>query len=281
MGHLVSVSAKIQAKGNLDLPRLLKEWPERSRAMRNYIVYLAAKYVHDQMLDKIPKKDEWRAYRMGLTVGMMMGGEPGSDVFAVYVDPKHRKVRSLNVQRTLIFVKPRRKSRRPKKEVALLEKYNPWTFETMPFQPSKADAIIVHKKVSQTTIDRVTKQKKKILRTFTKELSKIGHRAVNKRNKLKVSRRLKKIPDVVMSALKLEFGLGTDKAKPHWRPAIRKLLRSGFREFRRSHHALTYAMTRSNFQGWRKWPPRVRHRVRMNDVRLFKNFQQKLGIRID
>jgi hypothetical protein len=271
--------AKQTSKKIPDLKKFMSELPERTEALRGYLPMLSAKYVLKEILERIPKRDEWKTYRQALMVSEVLGA--GSKVFAVHVDQKHRKVKKVDPPKTILYVKAKRGAmRRPKPEIALLEQYNPWTYDTIPFVPDKREATVIIKKADLRQVQKVEQTKKrKHLKRVRVELARMGRREVKKKDKLKVPKNMTKVPTVIFEALKLEFGLGPGKSRPHWAPSIRLLLRSGLRQFRRSIPQLTWALTRADFRGWRKWPPKTRRQVRMGDAKRYLGFQKRLGIR--
>jgi hypothetical protein len=279
MKSSVDVQCGFDAHKGGDYLRLMKEWPERSRALRSQLSYLSAKYVLKEMLELIPKKDDFKAYRMALQVAQIRGADAEDDAFAVRVDARHRRVKRVDVPKVVLYVKPLRRPRRVKEEVKVLEMYNPWTYATLPFTPAKADANVVARKVSRAEVEKVTTSRKKDLPKVTRALARAGRREVKKTNRIKFPKRMQKVPEVIFEAAKMEFGLGTDRSKPHWKPSIKKLIRSGLRELRRKEPKLTWTLTRPGFQGWRKWPTKTRRQIRMAEVALFRQFQKRLGIR--
>jgi hypothetical protein len=277
MARLFRAFAKEHTKHIQNLDRFVSEWPARTRALRGYLSFLAANYVLHAMLERIPKKEEWKAYRMALRVYKVTGADAVDAVYSIRVDLRHRAVRKVDPPKSILFVKVPKKMRTPKREIVLLEKYNPWTYDTIPFVPSKADAVVIVRRVATREAVRVAKEKVRVLKKIRVEMARVGKR-MRKASKVHVSKRASNIPDVVFEALKLEFGLG-GAAKPHWRPAIRDLIGPGLRRIKRTKPDLSKALLAESFTGWKKWPPRTRRSLRHADAKLFIPFQKKLNIR--
>jgi hypothetical protein len=86
----------------------------------------------------------------------------------------------------------------------------------------------------------------------------------------------KTVPDLAFDAFRLEFGLGGVRPKPHWRPAMRKLVQTGFASIS-SRKEIVEALTLQRFgtlQRLQKTP----YIVRVSEVKDFQTFQEKLGL---
>lgn len=276
MHRFAKVWAKQTSRQIKNLNTFVRQWPERTRALHSYVAWLSATYVLSDMLDRLPKTEALRPYRMGLEVARVSG----TNAFAIHLDSRNRRVKKADVQKAVIVVQPSRRQRRPRADIQVLAEYGPWTYDTIPFMPAKRDATVIVRKADRSEVMRVSRARQKQARIVRVALNKSGKRYVRKRDKLKLNKRLNKVPQVIFEALKLEFGLGADKARPHWRPSIQMLIRSGVRQFKRTNPEIAHTLTRESFREWRKWPPRTRHIAKASDTKLWRNFQKKLGIRV-
>lgn len=261
--------------------KLVSEWGERQKKLRAMVPYLSAEGLLVKVKELLPTKDEYRVYRNGLRLAQVMG-TPGSEpVFAIMVSPKARRIRRVDVPRTVLYIRPRRRMRPPLPEIEILEKFNPWTLESMPFVPNRKDALVVSRKVSEREVQRVSQSRRADRSQWRKELVKCGIRddRLNRRLLRTEVRRLRAIPDVEFEALRMEFGLGGTKPVPHWRPAIRRFLPGGLSSMIR-HGGLVQALADPGFTEWRSWPPSVLFRVTLDRARRFRPFQRALNVRV-
>lgn len=258
---------------------MFAEWEERRVRLQQQLPFIAAKASLKNILERIPKTDEMKPYRMALEVCRVLGLGKDEAAYAVRLNPKHRKIRTVDVSREILYVTPRDLPQKVKEEVLVLERYSPWTPETIPFMPKQSEAFIRFVKVGRQLALRVQKRRARDRRKWQKELSTLGFRNEARRVKAKPKFRYRrKLPPIVLDALSMEFGLDK-KALPHWGPGIRRFAFIGVRSLRRKHPGLTSVLTKLGFRTWRNWPTRVRNRIRLQEAQGFVAFQKKLGIR--
>jgi len=89
---------------------------------------------------------------------------------------------------------------------------------------------------------------------------------------------LKGVPDLVFTALRLEFGQGNFKPKPHWRPALWTLKRAGLPKLLKDPN-FAKTVCDPNFKGWMSWPKKTSKRISAKVAKSFVPFQKKLGIK--
>ena len=257
---------------------LRREWDQRVNGVMAMVSYLSAKAVYDGVMERVPTKDDFTVYANSLEVVRVAGTKNGEAAFAVQASPKARSVRKVDAQKVVLYIRPRRKMARVPPQIAVLEKYNPWTLDLLPFMPKKHDALVIMRRVNGREVLKIAEQRRRDRPQWRKELARVGAVPSKKSVAPKVPKHAKAIPDVAFEALRLEFGLGV-QPKPHWRPALRQFLPVGFRGMLRRMPGLQSALTKISFKGWRKWPPRVSRTIRVQDAAAFVPFQKKLNVR--
>jgi len=262
------------------LQLLSAQWDKRTARFQKLIPYLAAEYVRRDMLERIPKTEDMAAYRASLGVAQVTGGPKEINAYALRSNMRHRRVRKVDAPKTVLYIRSKRQLRRVKPEVRVLERFSPWTLQTLPFMPKRNDALVISRRVSKQEADKVAKLRTADRPQWRHELNRLGKREVKKDRRLKVPKKAHIVPDVAFEALRMEFGLGGVKPKPHWRPSIRKLIAIGFKSMLRRDPRLKYTFTRLGFQGWKHWPPKTKTKIRLAEARNYLPFQRKLGIRI-
>ena len=273
---LVGLFQIAPTKRALRVKTLTKEWPKRTRGVRRLIAFQSAEQVKTSLLERIPRKG-WDEYREALRVSRVSGDLGKADAFSVYVDPKARQVREVDEPKTLLYIRSRRRLRRAKPEIEILEKYSPWTLDTIPFTPKRADAQLVSRTATKREVRKVARARIKDRKQWRYELLKAGVPLPKPRlgGKTKLP---KVVPDVAFAAMRLEFGFGV-KGVPHWRPAVQDLMSSGVASFRRD-PMIRGAFLKPSFTEWRSWVKiDTSTRIRVGDARKFLPFQKKLGIR--
>jgi hypothetical protein len=256
--------------------KLGKQWKKRTRAVQRYMAHRLAEQAHEQLLEKIPNGERWAAYRTSLEVAEVEGlGD--ADAFVVRANPRSRTVRNVDEPDTLLYIRSRPRLRRPKPKVQVLEKYNPWTLQTLPFMPDRSEAQVVSRKVTKREVKRVEKLRIRDQKIWRKELQAVGVKVPVVRPSQRKSAAT--LPDVAHEAFRLEFGIG-QKPEPHWRPTLQKAMRQNVREMQRDPR-IRAAMIRPSFTLWKSWGKiKAKNSVRVSEARKYVPFQRKLGIRV-
>ena len=188
--------------------------PRRVAALERYMAYTAAQTMLKNVTAKIPQTPDYKAYRESLKVSQ--SGVPSSPIFSVdSVEPKAEEVEK---DTDLLFFKVKGKGRLDPGLKVLLE-YQPWTQDTLPFTPPLNKAELKKRKVSKQTVIEVAQARAKDRPEWSRKLSEAGIR-VDKSKAATLPDKATAVPDLMYTALRLEFGLGGAKAVAHWRPAL-------------------------------------------------------------
>jgi hypothetical protein len=225
------------------------------------------------LIEKIPVGPAYSNYRDSLQVSEVTVGSEG-DVFAIRSNPTAVGSTELDAPNTLIYVRGKARMSKPDPAVQILEQYNPWTLDTLPFTPKTTVATIVSKKVAENTVSKIRKSRRKDRYKWAPALTNAGIR-VGPLGKIKTP---KTVPDMGYAAFQLEFGLGV-KPAPHWRPTLKDLITTAPKKMARS-PKIKMLFTNPSFTGWKRWEKiQGASKIRPSEARKFVPFQRKLGIR--
>jgi len=273
---------KVQVKqlsGSREGLKLIRQWPQRLEKMQAQYAYLGAKYMHDQVTQRIPKGTAYRGYRQGLEVVKVKGTSKGEYSYAVQIDKTNRHVKEMSPHRQLIWVKQGSRMGRRADAIELLVKGSPWTFESLPFKPKRSEARLVTHKATAEEVMRVTRKKQRERQRYAPKLAHHGVRVPGRANSFRVPNKMAKLPDAALDALKLEFGLGGVQANPAWRVGFRGLKKKGFSGFLKDKRFFGNPLTKSSYNQWKKWPPPTKHKISVGQAKAFKGFQDKVALR--
>ena len=252
---------------------------QRLIAMQQQTLYDSAKFVHERLLERIPDTDEYNLYRKLLEVSMIKGMKKQTYGYALRVPSKQRKVRGIDAEKSLLYVKPRRKPSRMKDSIKILANAGPWTADTLPFWPSSKDAKVVVRRVSSREVTKIAKKLKKTKnRTWKRDLIKAGVK-MSKMKPLKIPKGAKIIPDLAFQAIRLEFGEGGTKSKPHWRPAVRALVTNYLPTLGES-PAYRKVLLSPTSNAWKNWPTRTKTTISTRMAEDYVPFTKRLRIKI-
>ena len=256
--------------------KVSKEWPKRTSALRKRLAYEAAMKTRAGLLEKIPSGPQWKAYRESLIVSeVTTGGD--THAYAVRSNPASRAVSEVDAPFTVLYVRVKPRTKKPKESIQILEKYNPWTLDTLPFTPESTDALIIQRKSTERMVGQVKMARRKDRHKWRAELSGVGVRVQTVRPAQKKTPRV--VSDVAHEAFRLEFGLGV-KPEPHWRPTLNDLKTVGVRRIARN-PKIRMLFTNPSFTGWKRWEKiQTASKIRPGETRKFVPFQRKLGIRV-
>src|SRR5580704_3371172 len=153
--------------------KFFKELDKRGKAYARMIPYALATDLMDLVKSKLIGS-KYKDISKNLTVAA------GPDnTFAVTFKNRNQKIKKTDAPVTLIYIKAKRVQDRVKPEIKILQDYGPWTVDTIPFWPSKQQAIITQRKVDKRTVDKIGKAKSDIKDKVNRELTKLGQKEVN------------------------------------------------------------------------------------------------------
>jgi hypothetical protein len=256
-----------------------KELDKRAGSLYRMVSYAAAKSLYDSVLASLPGGSDYADLRNGLKVEEVEAGKKGkSAAFAVHVSPRAKRVRKVDLGKTVIYVRVVRKNDTSARDIQILEDNGPWTPDTIPFWPKKSQALVIQRKVSKREADQISEMKKPGLDKVIRQLNEVG-RKVKKPQFGKagtVGRKGKAVPDVSLLAQSLEFGQQGRRGKPVWRRALADLRSSGIKRLPDRFKEIDNALHDPNSRRWKSWPPKGRT-IPSSRARSFVPFQKRLG----
>lgn len=154
----------------------------------------------------------------------------------------------------------------------ILEKYGPWTIETIPFVPSPRQAQVVLKTVSPAQMKAVQAQNQFNSKSISVLMDRLG---VVFQNRTDVYEELRVIRDFEVDAIAWEYGV-RDGGRPHWRPSLRWLKTQGVKRLEKNKD-LVAVFTRSSMRRYRI-RRKLRLKLSLRDIQGLAKFQDKVRV---
>ena len=205
--------------------KLAEEWDERLEA---FIDALPRKVAQDVYTDvtklapsdipkypdmlkvvEFPKQGDWRI------VGIIPPGWNFS-----------QRLKTSDAQRTVIYVLPKMRAGEVVSEASVvLERNNPWTMSTLPYEPGRSEASIRSRRIDADMVKDIEQQRMFDRREVVRELRGLGV-PIRPAGKVLLERRVSR--DLAFEILRREKGIGVP-GKAHWRPAVRAIYTQHFK----------------------------------------------------
>lgn len=255
-----------------------EELVERGEAMAKMISYAVAKESLDALLDEIPAGADYDELRKSLKISEVGGPKKGKEAaFAIHIPARGRRIKRIDVSKTLIFVRTKKSLNRPAEDIQLLEDTSPWTADTIPFWPTKSEAVVIQRKVTKREADQVAKEQKLKLPKMVHQLVEMGRtiKPMKPGSPGRIKRNAKAVPDLAMQALNLEFGGSGAKSKPVFRKVFRNI-KQAIGGLANRFDEIKDAMTDPNSTKYKNWPKRM-DKITTGQASQYKGFQKRLG----
>ena len=210
--------------------KLTSEWQERLEAFQLALPQDVAKDVHlditklaptdipkyPDMLKVVqfPRQGDWRI------IGVVPPGWNYS-----------QRLKTSDAQRTILDIAPKMRGGEVVSQAAVvLARNNPWTMQTLPYEPKKEEASIRARRVDEKYVQVVEKKIEARKAVIIQELRSLGV-PIRETGKVLLQRRVSR--DIAFEVLRREKGIGMP-GKAHWRPAVRAVytqhIKSALRE---------------------------------------------------
>lgn len=235
----------------------------RAKAVRRYVVHSAAQIMLEEVVSRIPSGADYASYRSSLRVVQSGVVNP---VFAVAAEPT--KAEDVDGARDVLYFQPVNPRRPIEDSVRLLMKYQPWTVDMLPHQPSRRDAKVTKRTVSTREVELVRSKLAHTRPRWEAAFTKAGV-------KVAPAPKVRAVRDLSYTALRLEYGLGGSRGVAHWRPAIvatKQRVQALFLQ----DDAIGRAMLDWTFDGWKSWRNLSAPTVSATAVDSYADFQDKI-----
>jgi hypothetical protein len=266
-------------KSNAAVLEMLRTWQARFDYAASALAHEAAQTVYDEVSSRLPSTKEFDNLKNSLRVQRVEGLEPGEQAYAVHADRsrlKKVKARNIKPDRNVLYVRPKRgRLARIPPEIVILARYSPWTLDSLPFFPSKRISTMYMRQVSVPEVDKVREARLKDRQIWEQSLAKVGVR-IDKKDKIKIPPRAEVIEDIVFRAIRLEFGIGKEQARPAWRPVLHTLAKSGLRSML-GRDVFESLLNPSN-RTWKKKVVKTSGFISSSELDNFVKFQKRLGL---
>lgn len=254
-------------KGAERAQTLLRQGEARTDALMDRFVYWAAQDLYQELLKAIPKGPRFDSYRKALEVSHV-----GEGVYTVRLGPIAKKIRGVDGASTALYVQPRRRAQSDP-SIQVLERYSPWTWDTLPFLPKKSQAKVVSRTVREREVATIGRDRKADKKEWEPQLRKLGVR-IRRGGGVGM---LSTTRDLAFDLARVEKGLSSGPMRPHWRPSLLKVLRGRMRAYMVAHADLRQTLSDPKYTGWKQAPGAGLTSVTPGQARDFVDFQKSLG----
>lgn len=243
----------------------------RAKAIQRYVTHVAADALLKGTVSRIPMAPAYKTYRDALR--LVQGGLPSEPIFAVVGEVAKSEI--IEKATDIIYFKPRKKIGKMDKALSVLIQFQPWTQDTLPFTPTSDKATLMKRTVSKQDVIAIAKAREDDRPKWTSLLSEAGVQV--KRQEAKIPSAASALPDILYTAMRLEFGLGGAQAVAHWRPAYREAQELVKRVFFKP--SMSEALLNWKDDQWMKWRDLSAERVPAKMIDDLADFQTRVAMR--
>jgi len=205
---------------NKEVIRLMEQWEERIKAIVKAMPQMVAADFLQMVSRKAPTDIKGypdmleRKSIAGFKDWEIVGVIPPGWAFS-------QRLQSIDVSRTVLYVRPRMVGGEVVSEAAVvLARANPWTMDTMPYEPDRREASILSRRVTEREVQPIESARRRELPKITDELRNLGVQ-MRPKGKVLLSRRVSR--DIAFEIVRREFGYPPMAGVAHWRPSIHML----------------------------------------------------------
>jgi len=213
----MEVTVKLSNKAKPVL-KLVNQWPERIAAIVKVFPQMVAMDTLEQIKSGAPRGIEGYPDMLRVRDIPSQGGWELSAILPPGWAFSQR-LRQVDVKRTVLYVRPKVVGGEVVDEGAVvLERLNPWTMDTLPYEPDRRGASIMSRRVTEREARPIEFEKRRELPQVRRELRSLGI-TLRPKGKVALSRRVTR--DLAFEVLRYEFGIPPIPGRAHWKPAIR------------------------------------------------------------
>ena len=206
-----------QKRQNYRIYKMMEEEPRRVQSIIDHYSMSVAQEALPVLQDMAP--NDITRYAGLLKVVRFRLGDIQAAGIMVPGYARHHRLTERDAQRTVLFIKPKMKGGSAMDPASVvLWRSNPWTMETLPFEPSKRVATIISRRVRAKEAYAVEQARRAQRPQIDRELRTLGV-SIQRKHPVLLERRVER--DLAWEVTRREFGIGDAPHLAHWRPAMR------------------------------------------------------------
>jgi hypothetical protein len=129
------------------------------------------------------------------------------------------RLRGTDAKVMAIWVRPKTHQGKQDPGAIVLARHNPWTMDTLPYEPKRLWASLIARKVTEREVGQIIGMKQAGREGVKRELADAGIKIPARVHAVLLTRRVSR--DIAFEVLRREFGL-TRPHVAHWRPALKR-----------------------------------------------------------
>lgn len=238
---------------------VVKDGDERVQAFMNAVVRGIAEDAHRRICERAPEGGSWSGYKKSIKLGS--APNDAGVTYVVYSDLVKRSLYASQAEEYVLYVNVVPNPLVPPNPLfAIIQRYNPWTLNTLPVNPDGVRGVeVISRKVRRGEVEAVARQREEQRRQWMKELGFYGWRPADDYGKqlrsaeaeLGTRNLMSSTADFAFEVLRVEKNIDNDSgAKPHWKPGIEEA-RDAVKNIMKD-PKVTRILTDASFQDWKK-----------------------------
>lgn len=250
--------------------KFLGELPERIDSTIRDMMQNAAEELLEGLRNSIPDVEEYKEYQDSL--GAYEVVDPLGEWYTsgVFSRAKGSHLKVIDTSRTVLYIQPRSIGGEYSDAAVVLQEYEPWTVDTLPYEPTPREADVIARQVSSREVKMVEMHLKSQLPAVYARLRNAGVSSFRGAG----DRILRKVTvDLAFFALRTELGLQGYPHIPHWRPALKRIIADPRKLMSKR---VIDTMTRPSFHGWRH--PDAMEPIPISEAEETEGFQDRIAV---
>lgn len=267
-------SIKIKMTGMERMRKAFATKDARLNSVKAFVPWYGSDQLVQFLAQKIPNTPKYQGLRRSLVVGKVEGSDKTEAGYALFVNRASPYARQNNSEQKAIYITRNSKNLKKREQwVTILEKFSPWTFQTLPFTPDPTIAKMRLESVRGPALLKIGMQNIRDRTKWAPALAKLGMRSNSKNPETKVNPTL---TDAEQAGFDLEFGAEKSQPMPAWSIGVKRIARVLIPLMGRDPNLIPRMLLDGDSDKYKQMPPPTRYILPSLQARQLVDFQKRI-----